>query len=186
MKRAVKAGWLMKTRGLAEVARQPAQLLKRDQHLVDALGLRRASERGHRARADDAVGFQAGLGLRGLDDRHQFVAIGLAVDRSRKHLAIVAAHLVVEIAGDQVQELGQFRIGLAGLQQQLGIDDDIVLGAGVQRLEFDAQRLVFGVVRMPRFEPAARVGRKRQDFQRADHVERLFRKIVVAGDACSG
>ena len=99
-----------------------------------------------------------------------------------EQLAIVAAHLVVEVAGDEMEELGKLRIGLARLQQQRGIDDDVVLGAGVQRLELDAQRLVLVVVRMPRLQPAARVGRERQNLQRRHHVERLFRKIVVAGD----
>ncbi len=135
-----------------------------------------------RTRADDAVGLQADLGLGGLDDRHQILAIGFTIDGAREQLAVVAAHLVVEIAGDKMKNLGEFGIALARLEQQLGIDDDFVLGAGVQRLELDAQRPVLGVVGMASLEPAARVGGQRQDLQRADHVERLFREIMIAGE----
>src|SRR5690606_12998404 len=130
--------------------------------------------------ADDAVRLQPGPVLRGLDDRRQFLVVGFAAYRAGKQLAIFAAHLVVEIAGYEMQYLRELRIGLAWPEEKLGIDDNVVLGAGVQRLEFDAQRPVLGIVGVPRLEPAARVGRKRQYLQRLDAVERLFREIVVA------
>ena len=148
------------------------------------VGLRGAGKRRDRARADDAVGLQAGLGLRRLDDRHQLLAVGLAVREPGQQLAILAAHLVVEIACDEMEQLCELGIGLAGLQQQLGVDDDVVLGAGVQRLELDPQRPVFGVLR-DAATPAnrARSPSRRSAFKRRHHVERLCRKVVIAGNA---
>ena len=83
-----------------------------------------------------------------------------------------------------LQQFRQFGAGLARLQQKLGIDDDLVLLARLQRLQLDAQRLVFRVLRMPRIRDRSRTSsRMRQRLQHTRHIKRLGREIVIAGNA---
>jgi len=77
----------------------------------------------------------------------------------------------------KVSSFGKFRAGFAGLQQQIGGSTTISHSrhwpAAISSL--DAQRLVFRILRMPRFEIGAHFLGVRQCLQHALQIERLGR-----------
>ena len=70
-------------------------------------------------------GFRPALLLHCLDHRHQFGNIDFAVAEPGQDLAIVAAHLVIEIARDQRSSFGSSGLVSPGFNRQLRVDGTI-------------------------------------------------------------
>gem|GEM_PF-5744045 len=169
---------------LAQIVRQPAQLLHGDHELVDLLGVAMAGERPDRRPTDDAIRLQTLFLLEGLDQRDELRRILRRPGIARKNHGVPGLEFIRSFDLDRSEDVGEFRIALAGLQQSVGRDRQTVasLAVGTQPGKLGSQSLELHIVRIARAQISGDIGAQPQHVEERLEIDRLALEVMVAGD----
>ncbi|MNS89495.1 hypothetical protein D3C72_1235100 [compost metagenome] len=168
---------------LAEIGRQPADLLHGHLHLGDLGVIAFADHGAHGRAANHAIRLQAVFALERLhqvDEIRRIIRRLLIGGNDRRMLGLEGGRSAMF---DGLDDIGHIRAAVAGLQHQIGgnAHDMRCIALAAQAGKFGLQRKIFGARRFAAAQIGGDIGAEARKLQHGCEVHRLALEIMVAG-----